>query len=69
MSVYDCRTQDDCEVSETSDVWKGPFLETDKYGEPTGAKYYRCRSCGREVLEGIDREHVAHRDGCRFEDN
>ena len=28
-----------------------------------------CRSCGREVLEGINRDRVSHRNGCRFEDN
>ena len=30
--------------------WAGPFTEYDKYGEPTGAKYVRCRDCGVEVL-------------------
>lgn len=48
------------------DPWKGPFAEYDKYGEPTGSHYYRCRDCGREVHEDIDRELVEHRDGCRF---
>jgi len=67
MITNDSAIQDGCEVSKTTDVWEGPFPEYDKYGQPTGAEYYRCRDCGREVLEGIDREHVSHRDGCRFE--
>ncbi|QCC57323.1 hypothetical protein DVR14_01150 (plasmid) [Natrinema thermotolerans] len=48
------------------DPWKGPFHETDKYGQLTGAKYYRCRDCGREAHEDIDLDHVQHRDGCWF---
>ena len=44
-------------------TWKGPFTETDKYGEPTGARYVRCSECGVEVLEG-ETEHTSHRDGC-----
>lgn len=51
-----------------SDPWEGPFPETDKYGELTGERYYRCRSCGREALESIGRDAVGHRDGCRFEE-
>lgn len=59
---------DGAEVLEADDVdpWKGPFTEYDKYGEPTGAKYYRCRDCGLEVHEDINRDVVKHRDGCRF---
>ena len=44
-------------------TWKGPFTETDKYGEPTGARYVRCSECGIEVLEG-ETEHATHRAGC-----
>ena len=44
-------------------TWKGPFTETDKYGEPTGARYVRCSECGVEVLEG-ETEHATHRAGC-----
>ena len=66
MSTYATTTQDDCEVTETTDTWSGPHLEYDKYGEPTGAKYFRCRDCGREVIASIPRENVSHRDGCRF---
>ncbi|MFP8955062.1 hypothetical protein ACLI4Z_19225 (plasmid) [Natrialbaceae archaeon A-arb3/5] len=69
MSTYDTATQDGCEVTKTTDAWSGPHLEYDKYGEPTGAKYFRCRDCGREVHESIDRDHVSHRDGCRFGEN
>jgi len=68
MSTYETTTQDGCEVYETPDTWSGPHLETDKYGELTGAKFYRCRGCGREVHESIDRDLVTHRDGCRFGD-
>lgn len=52
-----------------ADPWTGPFAEYDKYGELTGARYYRCRDCGVEVHEDIDREHVRHRDGCRHSDD
>lgn len=44
-------------------VWKGPFLEYDKYGEPTGYRYVTCRSCGVEVLAD-NRENASHREGC-----
>ncbi|APX98269.1 hypothetical protein SAMN05421809_3045 [Natronorubrum daqingense] len=54
----------DCEVTTTNDVWSGPHLEYDKYGQLTGAKYFRCRDCGREVHESIDKEQVTHRSGC-----
>jgi len=67
MSTYATTAQDDCEVIETTDVWSGPFAETDKYGSLTGDHYYKCRDCGREVLEGIPRENVSHRDGCKHE--
>lgn len=61
---------DGAEVLEDDDVdqWEGPHTEYDKYGEPTGAKYYRCRDCGREVHTDVDRDRVAHRDGCRFDE-
>ncbi|ELZ01578.1 hypothetical protein C480_17872 [Natrialba aegyptia DSM 13077] len=63
------RSADDAEIlePESDDPWKGPFPEFDKYGNPTGADYVRCRDCGREVI--ADRKsHVSHRDGCRFEE-
>ena len=44
-------------------AWKGPFAETDKYGELTGARFVRCSECGIEVLEG-ETEHATHRAGC-----
>ena len=44
-------------------TWEGPFTEYGRYGEPTGARYVRCRGCGVEVLEG-SQEHASHRDGC-----
>lgn len=49
-------------IDETT-VWKGPFLEIDKYGEPTGHRYVTCRACGVQVLVD-DREHATHREGC-----
>jgi len=58
---------EDCEVTRTSDVWNGPIVEYDKYGNPTGSKFYRCRDCGREILEGFDKSNVSHQDGCRFD--
>jgi len=67
MSAYESRSQDSCEVIETSDVWKGPFPEYDKYGSLTGCSYVRCRDCGREVLTGR-KDFASHRDGCRFEE-
>ncbi|MDG5761916.1 hypothetical protein QA600_21580 [Natronococcus sp. A-GB1] len=59
---------DDAEILEDSesDPWEGPFPEFDKYGEPTGKRYYRCRCCGREALESISRDVVGHRESCRF---
>ena len=48
-----------------ADPWDGPHTEYDKYGEPTGSKYYTCRDCGRQVHESIPRDDVDHRDGCR----
>lgn len=44
-------------------TWEGPFPEYDRYGNPTGERYVRCRSCRIEVLEG-DEENASHRDGC-----
>lgn len=71
MSVYENSAveSDGAEIIENdeSDPWKGPFPETDKYGELTGEHYHKCRDCGREALESIGRENVPHRDGCRFE--
>jgi predicted nucleic acid-binding Zn finger protein len=32
--------------------WIGPHTEYDKYGEPTGAHYLVCSSCGVQVLSG-----------------
>jgi hypothetical protein len=51
------------------DPWEGPHTEYDKYGQPTGAEYLRCRDCGVEVVTSVDTETVAHRDGCRFGDD
>lgn len=58
---------DDAEIlnDNTSEPWKGPFSEFDKYGTPTGAEYVRCRDCGREVI-AERKSHTSHREGCRF---
>jgi len=32
--------------------WTDPIVETDKYGQPTGAKFVRCVGCSLEVLAG-----------------
>jgi len=56
----------DCEVTESTDKWEGPFPEYDKYGNLTGCSYVRCRDCGREILTGR-KEFASHRDNCRFD--
>jgi predicted nucleic acid-binding Zn finger protein len=48
------------------DQWEGPFPEVNCYGELTGAKYARCRGCGREVLVGNE-ETATHAAGCAHE--
>jgi len=55
-------------AAEEVDPWTGPFDERDKYGQPTGAAFVRCRECGVEVVTSADTDTVAHRDGCRFAD-
>lgn len=32
----------------------GPIPEFDRYGDPTGAEYYRCQACGREAMRERD---------------
>jgi len=54
-------------VVEDAPRWKGPFTEYNRYGEPTGAEYVRCSSCGVEVLAGETR-HATHRDECPLDD-
>lgn len=34
----------------------GPIPELDKYGSYTGARYFRCRRCGREAMRRRDLE-------------
>lgn len=55
----------DCEVTESDDVWEGPFPEYNKYGGLTGCSYVRCRDCGIEQLTGR-KDFATHRDGCKF---
>jgi hypothetical protein len=43
--------------------WNGPFTEYDRYGQPTGARYVRCRDCGVEVIVGGAGPGV-HTDDC-----
>jgi hypothetical protein len=33
---------------------EGPLQELDKYGNPTGESYFRCRACGREAMRDKD---------------
>jgi len=50
--------------ADAGDAWSGPHTEYNRYGEPTGHEYVRCRACGVEVVSG--REHAAtHRGDCR----
>jgi predicted nucleic acid-binding Zn finger protein len=44
--------------------WIGPHTEYDKYGEPTGAHYLECSSCGVQVLSGRQ-ETAYHTPDCR----
>lgn len=37
--------------------------ERDKYGNDTGASFYRCRECGGEILTRCSKEKV-HERGC-----
>lgn len=53
------------EIEHTDDPWAGPFTEYNRYGEPTGHEYVRCRDCGAEVLVGHT-FRATHRAGCRF---
>lgn len=46
-----------------TDPWNGPFTEYDRYGQPTGARYVRCRDCGVEVIVGGAGPGV-HADDC-----
>ena len=48
---------------DTDSEWAGPFREDDKYGEPTGTWYLRCRVCAVEVVTS-GRKHATHREGC-----
>jgi hypothetical protein len=50
-----------------ADPWNGPFSERDRYGQPTGARYVRCRSCGVEVLAD-HREAATHAGDCPHRD-
>lgn len=54
------------ERRDAEDPWLGPFAEFDKYGEPTGAQYVRCRDCGVEAVTSIATDSVDHRANCRF---
>jgi hypothetical protein len=53
--------------ADDADTWSGPHTEYNRYGEPTGHEYVRCRACGVEVVSG--REHAAtHRGDCRHDE-
>jgi predicted nucleic acid-binding Zn finger protein len=57
---------DGAELVDDSDSprWIGPHTEYDKYGEPTGAHYLECSSCGVQVLSGRQ-ETAYHTPDCR----
>jgi hypothetical protein len=50
--------------ADAGDTWSGPHTEYNRYGEPTGAQYVRCRACGVEVVSGRERD-ATHRGDCR----
>lgn len=64
--VREADAQTDICEKDDEDPWDGPYIEYGRDGTPTGTRYYRCRGCGREVLAGIDKRTVSHRDECRF---
>jgi hypothetical protein len=64
--VREANVQTDEREETDDDPWNGPYVEYGSGGALTGARYYRCRDCGREVLAGTDRRPVSHRDECRF---
>lgn len=43
--------------------WEGPYEEQDKYGVPTGRRYYRCRGCGRMAFTNT-RKQLTHGEDC-----
>jgi|APHM01.1.fsa_nt_gi hypothetical protein len=59
MSIHDC----DGETFTVSDGLIGPIVETNRYGRRTGARYYKCSDCEREVLV-VDRDHFSHHPEC-----
>jgi hypothetical protein len=60
---------DDAELVDdgAGDVWDGPHTEFDRYGQPTGHDYVRCRACGVEVLADR-REAATHAGDCPHRD-
>jgi hypothetical protein len=50
----------------SADAWSGPHTEYNRYGQPTGHEYVRCRDCGVEVLADA-RKAATHRAGCSHE--
>lgn len=67
MSESQTRPQESTEHTGVDrDVWKGPFSERTRYGEPTGEHYYRCRDCGRAAFEG-SRSDLTHDSGCQHD--
>lgn len=44
----------DSGTTETDAPIDGPIPELDHHGRPTGARYYRCRRCGREAMRERD---------------
>jgi hypothetical protein len=56
-------TEPNCGVDHTK--WAGPFSERTKYGEPTGRRYYRCRSCRRTAFADT-RSDLSHAEDCEY---
>jgi len=55
-------TSKECIATDQTE-WVGPLTEYDQYGQPTGARFVRCRDCGVEVLT-YGKEDVDHRPEC-----
>jgi len=63
-------TRLDGDNTDEAPTWEGPYIERDKHGRVTGARYLRCHDCCVEVLvrgrdEATHRERCRHREGRR----
>jgi hypothetical protein len=53
--VVPAAERDHAEIVDDGDVWDGSHTEFDKYGQPTGVDYVRCRACGVKALAAPNR--------------